>query len=98
MEAGMYIALVTEDILLQTMFQCKLSVPPPRGNFDFKFACLVYLFFLALGTQPHGPIKVLSAGFNFLPACFIKRSCATLIKHICAFVFTNISEKRLQLS
>ena len=40
-----------EDIL---MFQCKISVSPPRGNFGFKFACLGGICF----SQPSalGPI------------------------------------------
>ena len=83
------------------MLQCKISVSPPRGNFDFKFACLGWggdLFFSAVGPMPHMlalspphplPIKFSSAGFDFLPACVTKCSCATLIEHICKFKCTN---------
>ena len=36
---------------------------------------------------PSGPglIKFISAGFDFLPVCVIKCSCATLIKHMGEF-------------
>ena len=50
-----------------------------------------YLFFSALGPQPHmlalslsapGFMKFISAGFDFLLVCVIKCSCETLIKHM----------------
>ena len=58
-DTGMYTALVellglflrgytTADCTgytTEVMFQCKMSISPPRGNFDFKFACLgVFVF------------------------------------------------------
>ena len=41
-----------EDTLLQAMVQCQMSVSPPRGNFDFKFACLVVLFVRLITRLP----------------------------------------------
>ena len=38
-----------------------------------------------LGPSTPGPITFTSAGFDFLPVCVVKCSCATLIKHICEF-------------
>ena len=37
---------------------------------------------LALCPLAPGSIKFISAGFNFLPVCVIKCSCATLIKRV----------------
>ena len=65
------------------MLQCKLSVPPPRGNFDF-LSLLAWGIYFSRPSAP-GPIKLISAGFAFLPAFVIKRSSETLIKHICEF-------------
>ena len=45
---------------------------------------------LALIPQPVGPIKFLSAAFDFLPVCVIKCSCAALVEHNCESLFTNI--------
>ena len=65
-DAGRYIALVEllglllrEYTTADYMFQCQMSVSPPRGNFDFKFACLGSICF----SRPSalGPICQLSA-------------------------------------
>ena len=36
---------------MQTMFRCKMSVSPPRGNFGFKFACFVVYFVIAYSKK-----------------------------------------------
>ena len=65
--------------------------------FKRKIFSFGYLFFSALGPQPHmsalgpsaprppGPIKFLSAVFGFLLVCVTKCSCASLIKYNCEF-------------
>ena len=39
----------------------------------------------ALGPSASGPIKILSALFDFLPVFIIKCSCTALRKHNCEF-------------
>ena len=68
-----------------------------------------YLFFSALGPQPHmlalslsapGSMKFISAGFDFLLVCVIKCSCETLIKHMwTSSLFINVFyEKFLRIN
>ena len=55
-------------------------------NYKFKnYKNEGFLFFSALGPSAPGPVTFTSAGFDFLPVCVVKCSCATLIKHICEF-------------
>ena len=48
---------------------------------------MITCVFVFLGPRPSapGPITFINAGFDFLPVCVVKCSCATLIKHICEF-------------
>ena len=45
-------------------------------------------------ARPPGPIKFVSAVFDFLPVSVIKYSCGALIKHNCEFSIYKISESK----
>ena len=52
-----------------------------------------------LGLAAPGPIKFISAGFDFLPVCVIKCSCAILIKHMFEFsIHKRFYEKFLRIN
>ena len=86
------------DTGIYAIFQCKISISPPRGNFDFKFACLGVFAFLGPRPTAPRPHKTFKCWFRlFICLCYKMLMCN--ISTFANSLSTDISEKqRLQLS
>ena len=76
----MYIALV--KLVFSRVFYYRGNLK--KSNYSNLSIGRINVKMSILGPRPPGPMKLISAGFDFLAVC-VKCSCATLIKHICEF-------------